>query len=87
MNRSLNYNYVPRVRKVKHVKFFKCIDLDRLESSINTFADDHPDYKILGIRVEPLDHGIVLAVVTYLEDSKTLGEGDYYESYEESDSD
>lgn len=82
------YDYVPRTRKVKHVKFFKSQHLGRLEKDINTFADDNPKYKVLGVRVEQFQNDLV-AVVTYLEDAKGgfTSEEDYYGADEEADSD
>lgn len=89
------YDYVPRVRKVKHVKFFiqECcydgtINTEAFERDINSFADDNPSFKILGVRIEAFKDSMI-AVVTYLEDAKTgfTGEEDDYGTYEETDSD
>lgn len=82
------YDYVPRTRKVKHVKFFNSKHLGRLEKDINAFADDNPKCKVLGVRVEQFQNELV-AVVTYLEDAKGgfTGEEDYYGADEEADSD
>lgn len=82
-----NYLNTPRTRKVKHVKFFTAMNLDHLESEINSFSDDHPEYKILGIKLT-IDGGKFIGVVTYLEDAKGVEYGEYYDdSYEETDSD
>lgn len=89
------YDYVPRVRKVKHVKFFtqECaydgtIDVVALEEQINQFADYNSDFKILGVRIEAFKDSMI-AVVTYLENAKTgfIGEEDDYGTDEETDSD
>ena len=83
------YDYVPRVRKVKHVKFFKSEHINKLEKDINEFADSNPSFKILGVRLENFKDTMV-AVVTYLEDAKTgfTSEEDYYgDTDEERDSD
>ena len=89
------YDYVPRTRKVKHVKFFNqycgydgTVNTSDLEKAINDFADENPSFKILGVRIEGFNDSII-AVVTYLEDAKAgfTGEDDYYESDEERDSD
>ena len=82
------YDYVPRTRKVKHVKFFSSKHLGRLEKDINTFADDNPKCKVLGVRVEQFQNELV-AVVTYLEDAKDGSTSEDYEygADEEADSD
>ncbi len=82
------YDYVPRVRKVKHVKIFRTKFVNNLEKDINRFADDNPSFKILGVRLHDFKDEII-AVVTYLEDAKTgfTGEEDYYGTDEETDSD
>ena len=79
-----NYDYIPRARKVKHVKFFKSKRTDNLEKYINDFADSNPAFKILGVRIDTLGTDII-AVVTYLEDAKSgfTGEADYYEEDDE----
>ena len=79
-----SYDYIPRTRKVKHVKFFKSKRTDNLEKYINDFADSNPAFKILGVRIDTLDADII-AVVTYLEDAKSgfTGEADYYEEDDE----
>ena len=86
------YDYVPRVRKVKHVKIFEADSASELESEINMFADEHPEFKILGVRVafNPVClQKMLFATVTYLEDAKSgfTGEEDYYGADEERDSD
>lgn len=86
------YDYVPRVRKVKHVKIFEADAASELESEINKFADEHPEFKILGVRVafNPVClQKMLFATVTYLEDAKSgfIGEEDYYGADEERDSD
>lgn len=82
------YDYVPRVRKVKHVKIFRTKFVNNLEKDINSFADDNPKFKILGVRLHDFKDEII-AIVTYLEDAKTgfTGEEDYYGTDEETDSD
>lgn len=89
------YDYVPRMKKVKHVKFFKQhvdmygdVDIFDLERKVNNFADDNPRFKILGVRIESFKDSMI-AVITYLEDAKTgfTGEEDYYGADEETDSD
>lgn len=82
------YDYVPRVRKVKHVKIFRTKFVNNLEKDINCFADDNPKFKILGVRLHDFKDEII-AIVTYLEDAKTgfTGEEDYYGTDEETDSD
>lgn len=86
------YDYIPRPRKVKHVKMFEADTIADLETAINTFADENPNFKILGVRVafNPVAlQKILFATVTYLEDAKTgfTGEEDYYGADEERDSD
>lgn len=82
-----NYLNTPRTRKVKHVKFLYCDVLEELETMINGFADDHPEYKILGIKLT-MDESKFIGVVTYLENAKGVEYGEYYDdSYEETDSD
>jgi hypothetical protein len=83
------YDYIPRARKVKHVKFFKTTSfVSNLERDINKFADDNPSFKILGVRLETFGEELI-AVVTYLEDAKTgfTGEEDDYGADEETDLD
>jgi hypothetical protein len=89
------YDYVPRVRKVKHVKFFSqycgydgTVNTCDLEKAINDFADKNPSFKILGVRIEGFKDSMI-AVVTYLENAKDgfTGEEDYYGADEETDSD
>lgn len=93
MHRNLDdYGYIPRTRKVKHVKIFEADAASELESEINKFADEHPEFKILGVRVafNPVClQKILFATVTYLEDAKSgfTGEEDYYGADEERDSD
>lgn len=86
------YDYIPRSRKVKHVKMFEADTIADLETAINTFADENPNFKILGVRVafNPVAlQKMLFATVTYLEDAKTgfTGEEDYYGADEERDSD
>lgn len=76
-NRFTSYLGVPRPRKVKHVKFFEKMNLSTLEEDINNFADDHPEYKILGMKLTLGDHGNYISTVTYLEDSKGVEYEDY----------
>lgn len=93
MHRNLDdYGYIPRTRKVKHVKIFEADTASELESDINKFADEHPEFKILGVRVafNPVAlQKMLFATVTYLEDAKsgTSYEGDDYGADEERDSD
>lgn len=70
MNRNLDYLSVPRPRKVKHVKFFTAGVLSHLEEKINNFIDEHPEYKILGLRLMQDNHTDFIATLTYLEDAK-----------------
>ena len=85
--RFTDYLGTPRPRKVKHVKFFAEYDLDELELAINQFADEHSDYKILGIKL--VTNAIALetnyvGVVTYLENAKGVEYTDYEDdSYED----
>lgn len=88
------YDYIPRKRKVKHVKLLKERFINALEDAINKFADDHPEYKVLGIRIQPMQGGSefgtsYLACVTYLEDAKDdiLEVEDDYGTDEEGDID
>ena len=76
-NRFTDYLGVPRPRKVKHVKFLYSDNISDLEVLINEFADDHPEYKILGIKLVPDD--MFIGVVTYLENAK----GVVYDEYED----
>lgn len=69
------YDYVPRKKKVKHVKLFDERFVGGMEKAINTFVDEHPEYKILGIRIspvvdEPRRDIFYIGCVTYLEDAK-----------------
>ena len=87
-----DYLGVRRPRKVKHVKIFLHNNPFRLEDQINQFADDHPYYKILGVKVgsyeDPDGINSLMAVVTFLEDSKETVFGDYEDDAdEERDSD
>ena len=86
------YDYIPRPRKVKHVKMFEADTIADLETAINTFADENLSFKILGVRVafNPVAlQKMLFATVTYLEDAKsgTSYEGDDYGTDEERDSD
>lgn len=84
------YDYVPRVRKVKHVKFLFHSCLEDLENEINKYADDHPEYKILGIKLMEDSNRMFIATITYLEDAKNgqmVYDGDDDGSDEERDSD
>lgn len=87
------YDYIPRVKKVKHVKMFEADTVLELETSINDFADQNPTFKILGVRVafNPLALAPgYFAAVTYLEDAKNgqmVYDGDDDGSDEERDSD
>lgn len=66
----------PRTKKVKHVKLFTSQYANALENEINEFADNNPEFKVLGIKIQPCDRYGLLAVVTYLEDAKDQ-EADY----------
>lgn len=70
MNRRIDdYLGVPRVRKVKHLKFIFNSCLEELEEDFNKFVDEHPKYKILGARLMEDSGGMFILTVTYLEDS------------------
>lgn len=80
MNRNIDYLSVPRPRKVKHVKFIEEYSLEDLEVSINNFADDNPEFKILGIKLvnNPLiGQPNFIGVITYLENTKGVEYEDY----------
>lgn len=70
--------YSPRPKKVKHVHFIMDMSLIALERDINTFADDNPDLKILGIRLMNAE-GAYVATITYL--CNAPGEFDNYDDY------
>lgn len=83
-----DYLGVRRPRKVKHVKFFVRAILSVLEQDINDFADEHPEYKILGVKLTLDGHENYISTITYLEDSKETVFGDYEDDAdEERDSD
>lgn len=83
-----DYLGVRRPRKVKHVKFFVRANLSVLEQDINDFADAHPEYKILGVKLTLDGHENYISTITYLEDSKETVFGDYEDDAdEERDSD
>lgn len=87
-----DYLGVRRPRKVKHVEIFLNDSPFRLRDQINQFADDNPYYKILGVKISPYDdpegYYSLMAVVTFLEDSKETVFGDYEDDAdEERDSD
>lgn len=92
-----NNDYRRFVKKVKHVHFIMRSSLATLENSVNDFADDNPEYKILGIRLSVENEKAYIAVITYLcnapeeemEETALYGEGvmtdmeDYFEYSEE----
>lgn len=83
MNRNLDYLSVPRPRKVKHAKFIFGSCLEDLETEYNTFADDHPEYKILGIKLMEDSMGMFILTVTYLENAKGITYTDYDDDSDE----
>lgn len=62
------YSYFPRPKKVKHVHFIMDMALIGLERDVNAFADEHPEYKILGIKLMNAE-GSYIASITYLCDA------------------
>ena len=67
---GVQYSYP---KKVKHVAFITAVDLTSLENQVNAFADDHSEYKILGIKLITVDHiecTEYIATVTYLCNAK-----------------
>ena len=67
---GIQYSYP---KKVKHVSFIIANTLQSLESKVNDFADEHPEYKILGIKLTTIDrieYTEYIATVTYLCDAK-----------------
>ena len=83
-----------RPRKVKHVHFITATDTDRLESQVNCFADEHPEYKILGIKLtisQQREYDLFIATVSYLCDAAcddSLGSETPLDNYDDdSDSD
>ena len=78
-----DYIGVRRPRKVKHVKFFVRANLSVLEQDINDFADEHPEYKILGVKLTLDGHENYISTITYLEDSKETVFGDYEDDADE----
>lgn len=78
-----DYLGIPRPRKVKHVKFFVRANLSVLEQDINDFADEHPEYKILGVKLTLDGHENYISTITYLEDSKETVFGDYEDDADE----
>lgn len=84
MNRNIDYLSVPRPRKVKHMKILFHSCLEDLENDYNAFADDHPEYKILGARLMEDSNHMFILTVTYLENAKGVTyTDDEYESYED----
>ena len=72
-------SYTPlRPKKVKHVHFIADMSLMGLEREVNTFADEHPEYKILGIKLVNAE-GLYISTITYLCDAP--GEFDNYDDY------
>lgn len=70
--------YSPRPKKVKHVHFIADMALIALERDVNDFADEHPEYKILGIKLANAE-GLYIATITYLCDAPD--EFDSYDDY------
>ena len=66
-NDSLGVTYRPR--KIKHVHFIKRRDIINLENDVNIFADEHPEYKILGIKLTVTEDAYI-ATITYLCDAE-----------------
>ena len=64
------------LKKVKHVHFITDLALVSLERNVNAFADEHPEYKILGVRLLNSE-GVYIATITYLCDAPS--EFDNYE--------
>ena len=82
--RFTDYLGTPRPRKVKHVKFIFGSFLEDLETECNAFTDDHPDYKILGVRLMEDSMNMFILTVTYLENAKGVEYTDYEDdSYED----
>lgn len=74
-----SYNpYALRPKKVKHVHFIADMSLMGLEREVNTFADEHAEYKILGIKLVNAE-GLYISTITYLCDA--AGEFDNYDDY------
>jgi hypothetical protein len=71
--------YVRMPKKVKHVHFVKAMDVINLERDVNGFADEHPEYKILGVKLTVAE-GTYIATVTYLCDAEGEGYSNDYES-------
>lgn len=81
MNYKSDFNTLfPRKKKVKHVHFIMDMALIQLEREVNNFADEHPEYKILGIKLSNSE-GCYIASITYLCDAP--GEFDNYDDYPE----
>lgn len=85
--RFTDYLGTPRPRKVKHVKFIEANSLEKLEELVNGFADENPDYKILGIKLTLSPFALLplyICAVTYLENAKGVEYTDYEDdSYED----
>ena len=69
-----------RPKKVKHVHFIQNFEIIDLERDVNAFADEHSEYKILGIKLTPREDMFV-ATITYL--CNAPGEFDGYDDYED----
>ena len=65
MRKWKDNDYRRFVKKVKHVHFVMRTSLATLENSVNDFADNNPEYKILGIRLLAEEKNFI-AVITYL---------------------
>ena len=85
MRNYKDYESIYRPKKVKHVHFIHDMGLVTLENAINKFADEHPEFKILGIKLLNSE-GMYIATITYLCDAPgefDNYENDYYDDEEE----
>lgn len=81
---DFNYATTFRPKKVKHVHFIADMSLISLEQGVNDFADEHPEYKILGIKLANAE-GLYIATITYLCDAPS--EFDSYDDYTDEEED
>ena len=79
MTNYIDY-YTYRPKKVKHVHFIQNVSLVSLERDINGFTDEHPEYKILGIKLMNSE-GLYISTITYLCDFS--GEDADYDDFED----
>lgn len=80
--------YLRIPKKVKHVHFITAFDEGDLERNVNAFADEHPEYKILGIRLNVVNDthlNCYIATITYLCDVEGEGNPCDYDSDDEED--